>query len=232
MALRVEMPRNLNVRAWLALVIGALAMGLLLFVPAGSVHYWQAWVYLSIFMGASFLITLYLLSTDPALLERRLSGGPIAEKRPTQKFIMLCTSIGFVALLVVPGFDHRFGWSTVPLSVVVAGEVLVAIGFFLIALVYRENTFTSATIEIAENQKVISTGPYAIVRHPMYASASLYLLGTPVALGSYWGLVPLAAMMPFLIWRLFDEERLLAKDLPGYTDYQKRVRHRLVPFLW
>jgi protein-S-isoprenylcysteine O-methyltransferase Ste14 len=226
------MPRNLNVRAWLALVIVALAMGLLLFVPAGSVHYWQAWVYLSIFMGASFLITLYLLSTDPALLERRLSGGPIAEKRPTQKFIMLCTSIGFVALLVVPGFDHRFGWSTVPLSVVVAGEVLVAIGFFLIALVYRENTFTSATIEIAENQKVISTGPYAIVRHPMYASASLYLLGTPVALGSYWGLVPLAAMMPFLIWRLFDEERLLAKDLPGYTDYQKRVRHRLVPFLW
>jgi protein-S-isoprenylcysteine O-methyltransferase Ste14 len=226
------MPRNLNVRAWLALVIVALAMGLLLFVPAGSVHYWQAWVYLSIFMGASFLITLYLLSTDPALLERRLSGGPIAEKRPTQKFIMLCTSIGFVALLVVPGFDHRFGWSTVPLSVVVAGEVLVAIGFFLIALVYRENTFTSATIEIAENQKVISTGPYAIVRHPMYASASLYPLGTPVALGSYWGLVPLAAMMPFLIWRLFDEERLLAKDLPGYTDYQKRVRHRLVPFLW
>jgi protein-S-isoprenylcysteine O-methyltransferase Ste14 len=226
------MPRNLNVRARLALVIVALAMGLLLFVPAGSVHYWQAWVYLSIFMGASFLITLYLMSTDPALLERRMSGGPIAEKRPTQKFIMLCTSIGFIALLVVPGFDHRFGWSTVPLRVVVAGDVLVAIGFFLIALVYRENTFTSATIEIAENQKVISTGPYAIVRHPMYASASLYLLGTPVALGSYWGLVPLAAMMPFLIWRLFDEERLLAKELPGYTEYQKRVRHRLVPFWW
>jgi protein-S-isoprenylcysteine O-methyltransferase Ste14 len=226
------MPRNLNVRARLALVIVALAMGLLLFVPAGSVHYWQAWVYLSIFMGASFLITLYLMSTDPALLERRMSGGPIAEKRPTQKFIMLCTSIGFIALLVVPGFDHRFGWSTVPLSVVVAGDVLVAIGFFLIALVYRENTFTSATIEIAENQKVISTGPYAIVRHPMYASASLYLLGTPVALGSYWGLVPLGAIMPFLIWRLLDEERLLAKDLPGYTEYQKRVRYRLVPFLW
>jgi protein-S-isoprenylcysteine O-methyltransferase Ste14 len=226
------MPRNLNVRARLALVIVALAMGLLLFVPAGSVHYWQAWVYLSIFMGASFLITLYLMNTDPALLERRMSGGPIAEKRPTQKFIMLCTSIGFIALLVVPGFDHRFGWSTVPLSVVVAGDVLVAIGFFLIALVYRENTFTSATIEIAENQKVISTGPYAIVRHPMYASASLYLLGTPVALGSYWGLVPLGAIMPFLIWRLLDEERLLAKDLPGYTEYQKRVRHRLVPFLW
>ena len=114
----------------------------------------------------------------------------------------------------------------------VAGDVLVAIGFCFIFRVYRENTFTSATIEVAEDQTVISTGPYAIVRHPMYASASLYLLGTPLALGSYWGLVPIAAMMPFLIWRLLDEERFLAKNLPGYTEYQKRVRHRLVPFVW
>ena len=156
----------------------------------------------------------------------------MAEKRPVQKFIMLCTSIGFIALLVVPAFDHRFGWSMVPLGGVVAGDVLVAIGFYLISLVYRENTFTSATIEVAENQTVISTGPYAIVRHPMYASASLYLFGTPLALGSYWGLVPIAAMMPFLIWRLFDEERFLARNLPGYTEYQKRVQYRLVPFVW
>ena len=116
-----------------------------------------------------------------------MSGGPMAEKRPAQKFIMLCTSIGFVGLLVVPALDHRFGWSAVPPARVVAGDVLVAIGFSLIALVYRENTFTSATIEVAENQKVISTGPYAIVRHPMYASGWLYLVGTPLALGSYWG---------------------------------------------
>src|SRR2546426_302785 len=126
--------------------------------------------------------------------------------------------------------DHHFGWSAVPLGGVVAGDVLVAIGFYLIALVYRENTFTSATIEVAEHQTVISTGPYAIVRHPMYASASLYLLGTPLALGSYWGLVVLGAMIPFLLWRLFDEERFLAKNLPGYMEYQKRVRYRLVPF--
>jgi protein-S-isoprenylcysteine O-methyltransferase Ste14 len=161
-----------------------------------------------------------------------MRGGPTAEKRLAQKFIMLCASTGFIALLVVPAFDHRFGWSAVPLGGVVAGDVLVAIAFCLIALVYRENTFTSATIEVAENQKVISTGPYAIVRHPMYASSFLYVIGTPLALGSYWGLVPIAAMMPFLIWRLFDEERLLAKNLPGYTEYQNRVRHRLVPFLW
>lgn len=224
--------RNLTARAWLALVVLVVVMGLLLFLPAGTIHYWQAWVYLSIFTGASVLTTLYLMRKDPALLERRMSGGPTAEKRPAQKFIMLCTSIGFIALLVVPAFDHRFRWSTVPLGFVVAGDVLVAVGFYLISIVYRENTYTSATIEVVGNQTVISTGPYAVVRHPMYASALLYLLGTPLALGSYWGLVPFAATLPFLIWRLFDEEHLLAANLPGYTEYQKRVRRRLVPFVW
>jgi protein-S-isoprenylcysteine O-methyltransferase Ste14 len=224
--------KNLGARAWFALVVLVVVMGLLLFVPAGTVHYWQAWVYLSVFTDASILTTLYLMRKDPALLERRMKGGPNAEKRLPQKVIMLFTSIGFIALLVVPALDHRLRWSAVPLASVVAGDLLVVIGFYLIFVVYRENTFTAATIEIAENQKVISTGPYAIVRHPMYASASLYLLGTPLALGSYWGLVPLAAMMPFLVWRLFDEERFLAGNLPGYTEYQKEVRHRLVPFLW
>jgi protein-S-isoprenylcysteine O-methyltransferase Ste14 len=224
--------KSLAARASFALAILAIVMGLLLFLCAGTVHYWQAWVYLAIFTGASALTTIYLLGHDRALLERRMSGGPTAENRPVQKFIMLCTSIGFIALLVVPAFDHRLGWSAVPFAGVVAGDVLVAIGFCLIFLVYRENTFTSATIEIAENQEVISTGPYSIVRHPMYASAFLYLLGTPLALGSYWGLVPIATMMPFLLWRLFDEEQLLAQNLPGYIEYQKRVRHRLVPFVW
>jgi protein-S-isoprenylcysteine O-methyltransferase Ste14 len=223
---------NLNAKASLALIVLAAAMGLLLFVPAGTVHYWQAWVYLSIFTGASALITVYLMRRDPALLERRMSGGPTAEKRRAQKFIMFCTSICFVALLVVPAFDHRFGWSTTPFGGMVFGDVLVAIGFYFIFLVYRENTFTSATIEVVENQKVVSTGPYAIVRHPMYASASLYLLGTPLALGSWWAFVAVGAMIPFLIWRLLDEERLLANNLPGYHEYQQRVRHRLVPLVW
>jgi protein-S-isoprenylcysteine O-methyltransferase Ste14 len=224
--------KSLNVRAWLALGVLVVGMGLLLFVPAGTVHYGQAWAYLSIFTGASIFTTLYLMKKDPALLERRMHGGPTAEKRPAQKLIMLGTSIGFIALLVVPALDHRFGWSVAPIGGVVAGDLLIVIGFYLITRVYRENTFTSATIEIAQNQTVVSTGPYTIVRHPMYASALLYLLGTPLALGSYWGLVPLAAMMPFLIWRLLDEERFLARNLPGYTEYQSRVRHRLVPFVW
>ena len=224
--------RNLGAKACLSLVLLATAMALLLFVAAGTVHYWQGWLYLSIFTGASALTTFVLLRRDRALLERRMRGGPTAEKRPMQRVIMTFTSIGFVALLVVPGLDHRFGWSALPPAMVAAGDALVVIGFWLIFLVYRENSFTSATIEIADGQKVISTGPYAIVRHPMYASASLYLLGTPLALGSYWGLVPLAAMIPFLIWRLYDEERLLVTDLPGYAEYRKRVRHRLLPFVW
>lgn len=216
------------------LSLGALVavMGLLLFVPAGTIRYWQAWVYLAIFTGASLLISLYLIRKDPALLKRRMRGGPTAEKETTQKIIMLFASIGFIALLVVPSLDYRFGWSAVPLSIVIAGNILVATGFYFIFLVYKENTFSSATIEVAKDQKVISTGPYALVRHPMYASALLYLAGTPLALGSYYGLLALAFIMSFLIWRLFDEEKFLAKNLPGYTEYQKKVQHRLVPHVW
>ena len=224
--------KHLSAKAWVALAVLAAVMGLLLFVPAGTLRYWQAWVYLAIFTGASALTTRDLASRDPALLERRMRGGPMAEKRPAQRIIMLGASSGFIAILVVSGLDHRFRWSAAPLGAVVAGNVLVAIGFCLIFRVYRENTFTSATIEVSEDQRVISTGPYAIVRHPMYASGSLYLFGTPLALGSYWAFVSIAAMMPFLIWRLLDEERFLSGTLPGYIEYQKRVPYRLVPFVW
>jgi protein-S-isoprenylcysteine O-methyltransferase Ste14 len=223
---------NLAAKAWLALVVLAVVMGFLLFVPAGTIHYWQAWAYLVIFNGASVLTTWYLLTKDPALLRRRMRGGPIAEKRMTQRVIMLCTSVGFIALLAVSALDHRFKWSRVPIAVVAAGDALVAVGFYFIFLVYRENTFTSATIDVVENQIVISTGPYSIVRHPMYASASLYLLGTPLALGSYWGLLVVAGMIPLLMWRLFDEERFLATNLRGYQEYLEKVRHRLVPYVW
>ncbi|MDB6104859.1 MAG: hypothetical protein JWO52_4858 [Gammaproteobacteria bacterium] len=223
---------NLNTRAWFSLAVVVLAMGLLVFVPAGTLSYWQAWVYLSIFTGASILTTLYLIRHDPALLERRMKGGPMAERQPTQKLIMLGASVGFVGLLVVPALDVRFGWSAMSSGVVLLGDALLIAGFYFIWIVYRENTFTSATIEVAKDQKVVSTGPYAVVRHPMYAGGLLYLLGTPLALGSYWGLVVFGAVVPLLLWRLFDEEHFLSRNLPGYTEYRKRVRHRLVPFVW
>lgn len=226
------MTTSLNSRAWRGLVIVTMAMGILLFVPAGTLRFWQAWVYLMVVAGASVLMTRYLIKHDPALLERRLKGGPRAEKKPAQRVIMTLMSLGFVALLVVPALDFRCQWSAAPFGVVVLGDVLVATGFYGIFLVYRENTFASATVGVVENQQVVSTGPYSIVRHPMYAWALLYLGGKPLALGSYWGLIVLPVLVLVLIWRLLDEEQLLLKELPGYGDYQKQVRYRLVPFLW
>ena len=218
-----------NRKAWIGLGILAVVAGLLLFVPAGTIRYWQAWVYLAIFLGASTLHTLYLMKNDPALLERRLRGGPAAEKEISQKIIMLFTSAGFVALLAVSAIDHRHTGTCVPLPVVVAGDIAVALGYYLIYLVFKVNTFTASTVEVTADQKVVSTGPYAVVRHPMYAGGLLYLLGTPIALGSYRGLLVFAAIIPFLIWRLIDEERLLRKELQGYAEYSAKVRWRLIP---
>jgi protein-S-isoprenylcysteine O-methyltransferase Ste14 len=226
---RLRYMNKLNQRAWLGLFFLAVIMGLLLFLAAGTVRYWQAWVYLGVFFGVSVLITLYLMKNDPALLKRRLSGGPTAEKERTQKVIMFFASAGFIGLLVVPALDHRFQWSSVPTYMVIAGDLLTVLGFYLIFLVYKENTFSSATIEVASDQKAISTGPYALVRHPMYAGSLLYLLGIPLALGSYWGLLVLVAVLPALIWRLLDEEQFLAKKLPGYVEYRAKVRWRLIP---
>jgi len=223
---------SLESRAWLSIVGLALAMGILLFVPAGTVRYWQAWIQLIVYFTAAALITRDLMRRDPALLRRRMHGGPTAEKEPTQRLIMVFASLGFVSLLVVPALDRRFGWSSVPVALVLAGDVLTAVGFGLVARVYRENPFSAATVEVEAGQRVVTTGPYAIVRHPLYASSSLYLVGMPLALGSWWGFVGLGVMWPFLIWRLLDEERLLARDLPGYREYQQRVRWRLVPGVW
>jgi protein-S-isoprenylcysteine O-methyltransferase Ste14 len=224
--------KNLFAKTLLSLVALAVITGLLNFVPAGTIDYWQGWLYLVTFTGASLLASIYLIQNDPALLVRRMKGGPTAEKRPVQKIIMLLASLGFIGLLVVPALDYRFKWSTVPLFVEILGDVLVAIGFYFIYRVYKENTFSSATIEVSENQHVVSTGPYATVRHPMYASAFLYVAGTSLALGSYWGLLAAAFVMASVIWRLLDEEKFLATNLPGYTEYQKKVRYRLVPRVW
>jgi protein-S-isoprenylcysteine O-methyltransferase Ste14 len=169
---------------------------------------------------------------DPQLLERRMSGGPAAEKETTQKFIMTFASLGFIGLLVVPALDHRFGWSHMPPSASLSGDALVVLGFVAIAYVFKENTYSSSTIEVAPDQEVISTGPYALVRHPMYAGALVMLVGIPIALGSWWGLLVLAVMAPALVWRLVDEEKFLAINLLGYVQYQAQVRYRLIPFVW
>ena len=222
----------LNVKAFGGLLLLFLVMAALLFIPAETLDYWQAWTFLAVYFAASLAITLYLMKKDPQLLARRMSGGPTAEKEMTQKIIMSFTSLGFVGLLVVPALDHRFGWSHMPAYAALAGDLLVALGWIAIFLVFKENTFTSSTIELSPDQKVISTGPYALVRHPMYAGALVMLLGIPIALGSWWGLLVIAAILPAVIWRLFDEEEFLTRNLPGYREYQNKVRYRLIPHLW
>jgi protein-S-isoprenylcysteine O-methyltransferase Ste14 len=224
--------RSLHQKAFGGLAILFLVMATLLFVAAGTLSYWQAWVFLTIYFGASIAITLYLIRKDPALLARRMSGGPFAEKEMIQKVIMSFTSIGFIGLTVLPAIDHRFGWSHVPAPVVLIGDGLVLLGWLGIYFVFRENSFASATIVATVGQRVVSTGPYALVRHPMYAAALVMLLGIPVALGSWWGVLVVIAIVPALVWRLIDEERFMARNLPDYVEYQNAVRYRLMPPIW
>jgi protein-S-isoprenylcysteine O-methyltransferase Ste14 len=223
---------TLNLKAFVGLLVLLAAMASLLFIPAWTLDYWQAWTFLGVYFASSLAITLYLMRKDPKLLERRMSGGPIAEKVPTQKIIMSFASLGFIGLLVCPALDHRFAWSHMQPSVALAGDGLLVLGWLAIFFVFKENTFTAATIELAPDHKVISTGPYALVRHPMYAGGLVMLAGMPVALGSWWGLLVIVAMMPALIWRLLDEEKFLARNLPGYREYQGKVRYRLLPLIW
>jgi protein-S-isoprenylcysteine O-methyltransferase Ste14 len=219
-------------KALASLVALILVMGALVFGAAGTFDYWQAWLFLACYFAASVVVSLWLVRNDPALLQRRMRGGPFAEGERSQKIIMTITSIGFLALLMVPGLDRRFGWSDMPGAIAILGDVLLFAGWFGILTVFRENSYAAATIRVDSGQSVVSTGPYAVVRHPMYATALLMLLGIPIALGSWWGALTLVALLPALAWRLTDEERLLSRDLDGYADYGRRVRWRLLPFIW
>jgi protein-S-isoprenylcysteine O-methyltransferase Ste14 len=207
-------------------------LGVALFVPAWTLDFWQAWVYIFVFAGAAALITVYLWNHDRKLLESRVKAGPGAEKEKSQKLIQVFASLAFIATLVLPSLDRHFLWSRVPLAFIVGGDALVALGFLAVFIVYKENTFTSATIEVAAGQRVISTGPYAIVRHPMYAGALLMLFATPIALGSWWGLTMFIPMALVIVLRLRDEEIFLQKSLPGYREYCGKVRFHLVPYIW
>jgi protein-S-isoprenylcysteine O-methyltransferase Ste14 len=213
-------------------LIGAVVLGVLLFLPAWTLNYWQAWVFIVVFMTSVSVIGLYLALKDPVLLERRKKFGPSQEQSPVQKIVI---SIGVLALLGVFVFSalaHRFEWSPVPAYGSLVGDALVALGLFINLLVFKENSYGGSTIETVADQKVISTGPYALVRHPMYVGVLIMLIGIPLALDAWWSLAIIALAAPGLIWRILDEEKFLTKDLPGYVEYTQKVRYRLVPYVW
>jgi len=214
------------------LLLFVIAFAAVLFVAAGTVRFVEGWIYLMLLGSLSAAITIYLAVYDQALLQRRLKAGPGAEQETSQKIIQISASVLLFATLVVAGLDHRFHWSDVPSIAVVIADVVFLLSFGLIFIVFRTNTFSSGVIEIAEGQHVVSTGPYAIVRHPMYTGGILFLLATPPALGSWWALIPTVLMCIAIIVRLLDEERFLAKNLSGYADYCQGLRWRLVPGVW
>lgn len=223
---------TLTKKALLQLLWFQAALAGLLFLPAWSLHFWEAWVYWIISFASSLCITLYFLKHDPALIERRMTVGPSAEQEKSQKIIQVLASVLVCAIFIVSGVDHRSHWSSVPTLVVVLADVLVAAGFLIVFRVFQENSYAASTVRVEAHQQVITTGPYQWVRHPMYAGALLMFLATPLALGSWWTLPLALALGGVIVARLREEEQYLSRNLPGYDAYRQQVQERLIPYVW
>jgi protein-S-isoprenylcysteine O-methyltransferase Ste14 len=223
---------NLAIRTAKMALVGLAVLGAIVFVSAGTLAYWQGWIFILVFTVSTNIIGVYLALTDPALLERRINAGPGAETRPLQKVLIAVAFAAAIGLVIVSVLDHRFGWSDVPAWISVLGNVLVALGLMIDLIVFRENSYGASTVVKMAGQKVISRGPYALVRHPMYVGVLIMVIGVPLALGSYWGLLFMLLNVPILVLRILDEESMLASDLDGYSNYMQAVRYRLVPGLW
>jgi protein-S-isoprenylcysteine O-methyltransferase Ste14 len=208
------------------------AFGLMLFFPAGTFNYWQAWVFLVVVALPAWIPIIYLLRTNPIALQQRMRGGPTAETRMAQKVVIAGLYLSLAAMVVVSALDHRFGWSPVPTTICLVGDVLVAVGLGVVAWVIIQNSYAAATVRVEAGQTVVSTGLYGLVRHPMYTGNVIMMVGIPLALGSYWGLIFVVPGLIVLASRIRDEEKLLQKDLEGYRQYTQKVRYRLVPRMW
>jgi len=208
---------------------GVLVTGLLFFGAAGTFKFWQAWVFMAILFIPMFFVLIYLIKHDPALCERRMRTR---EKTQFQKHSQIISTVLYLFAFLIPGLDHRFGWSSVPLELVIVADVLVFVGYILFFLVLLENSYASRVVDVEANQKVISTGPYAVVRHPMYFAALLIFLGSPAALGSLWAFIAMIPATSLLVPRIVEEEQMLTRELPGYEAYKQKVRYRLIPGVW
>ncbi|MGV0784318.1 methyltransferase family protein [Mycolicibacterium peregrinum] len=213
-------------------VFGLALFAVTLFWPAGTFHYWQAWVFIAVFMATTMVPSIYLAVRDPAALQRRLHGGPTAETRIVQKIVIWAVTGSAFAAFALSALDHRFGWSSVPVAVVILGNVLVAVGLILAQTVVFQNSFAGASIQVEDDQPLVSTGLYGLVRHPMYFGAVLMMFGTPLALGSYWALLVSIASIPIFGVRIADEEKMLRAELDGYDEYTQKVPYRLLPYVW
>jgi protein-S-isoprenylcysteine O-methyltransferase Ste14 len=221
-----------SLQTTIASLIVLLLFGAVLFLPAWTINYWQAWVFLIVMIISSGIPVIYLMLKNPAALQRRMQGGPTAETRPAQKIISSITLLLLPTVIVFSAFDHRFGWSPVPLAISVLGNVLVALGISLTMLVIIQNNYAAATIRVEDGQQLTTTGLYGLVRHPMYVGILIMMAGTSLALDSWWGLAILLPATIAFILRILDEEKMLTHELPGYPEYTHKVHYRIVPYIW
>ena len=221
-----------GVQATVSSIIGLAVFGLILFLPAGTLNYWQGWVFLGVFTAASTGPAIYMARTNPAVLQRRMHSGPTAESRTIQKIVNIGFYLTLFAMTVFSVFDHRMGWSAVPTWVCLLGDALLATGLGIAILVVIQNRYAAATVTVESGQTVVSGGVYKFVRHPMYVGSLIMMLAIPLALGSYWGLLFVIPGVLVLVVRILDEEKVLTHGLAGYADYTQRVRYRLAPHVW
>lgn len=214
-------------KAFLVPVIILITLGCILFIPAGSLRFWEAWIYWPGFSVLTLFITIYFFNKSPGLLSRRMKHKEKAVRKKPPAILNLC-----FLCYVIPGLDFRFHWSEVPTWLVIVANALVFLGYIFIILVFRENSYASTVIQVEKEQRVIATGPYAVIRHPMYLGMLLLVLFTPLALGSYWAIIPALLIIPMNVYRIIGEEDILLRDLPGYKDYCLKTPRRLLPFIW
>ena len=221
--------RSLIVNALAKLICGLGIIALLLFLPAGTWHYWQAWFFIAILFVPMMCMGIWLLYKQPDLLAKRLKNK---ETEQEQKSVIALSGLMFIVGFILCGVDFRFTWSSCPVWLSIGASIVFVIGYAMYAMVMRENAYLSRTIEVQEGQQLVDTGLYAIVRHPMYSATLLMYIAMPLVLGSLWALLVFAVYPILIIKRILNEEKVLAEGLTGYTDYQKRVHYRLIPWIW